>query len=80
MNKKLQITVEDRGQGFSEEALDKFRNGQGTEKHLGLYNVQQRLLNTESGHGSLTIDSNPGKTVVTLTIGEIPKDIIGGEV
>lgn len=70
------ISIEDNGQGMSEEKLKKLRenlygDSQKAQERIGLHNVARRLELFEGGQGWLEIDSEEGRgTVVTVVLKE----------
>lgn len=71
---KLRMMIEDNGKGFHEETLDKIRNNENMEsngQHIGMTNMLERLRIFYGDSASISIDSAPGKTTVTIVMPKI---------
>ena len=58
------VEISDRGKGFAPDMLEKFRQGQSLDNHIGLTNVHKRLKNAYGeDHGLQIQTSEQGTTV-----------------
>lgn len=65
----VKITIQDNGRGIDQKTLEKLLEEDNSKKHLGIYNVNERIKMKYGKHWGLCIESDSGKgTKVTVSL------------
>ena len=74
MTNGAEVSVKDHGSGFPEEIMERIRNHQDAGDHIGLDNVNHRMISFYGRNDSLTIESSEHGSCVTLRFSSISRE------